>query len=360
MTVHLRTYLMLFVGIFALAAPAFSDNAPTRDSARLVLTMRVHNIDRENFGPFVGSVEPRYKTDVGFQISGRIIARDVNIGDRVMAGQMLARIDAALLRLSVKSAEADVANAEAQLANAKATESRDRALISSRAIAQSALDNATATRQIDEAKLVQAQIALRRAKDQLGYAELKAPYGGVVTDIGAEVGNIVSAGQPVVTIARPDVREAVVNIPDHLIAALPKEGRFIVSLAGNPKITVPAKIRLIAPLANAVTRTREVRLTLDRPPVAFRLGSTVEVSAWRPAAPHATLPVSAILDVGGSTSVWVVDRAKHVLKRKPVVMMATDRTGANVGGLADGDIVVTAGIHSLKAGEQVKFAEDQP
>jgi RND family efflux transporter MFP subunit len=160
----------------------------------------------------VGTVQPRYETNLGFRVLGRLIARPVNIGDLVAEGQTIAAIDPTALELAVQSAKADLSKAEALLENAIGTEERKRILIKTDATTKQMVDDAEQVRAGAQASTARARANLAKAIEQLGYAQVKADFAGVVTAVSAEVGQVVSPGKSIVTVARPDVREAVVDI----------------------------------------------------------------------------------------------------------------------------------------------------
>ena len=345
-----RSAIICLAAVLALV-PAAGALAQDR-GARPVLTLTVRSIDTASFGPFVGSVDARYQTNLGFQVGGRIIAREVNVGDRVKQGDRLAAVDATLLRLAVQSAEAD-------LANAVLTENRSRALVVTETASRAQVDTAVAARETADAKVSQAEASLRQARNVLSYAELVAPYDGVITAVNSDVGKVVSAGDIIVTLARPDVREAVVDVPDYLADELKAYPRFDVVLAGEPSIRTTATLRQLAPASDTVTRTRRARLALQDPPNGFRLGSTISVSATRKVAPYVAVPVSALAGPGDKPSVWVVDAAKAVVATRPVTLVSTKAGYAVVDGLKDGDIVVKAGVGSLQPGQAVDLQRSQ-
>ena len=306
----------------------------------------------------VGTVEPRYQTNLAFRVLGRVITRPVNVGDLVSEGQTVAAIDPTALELAVRSARADVSKAQAQLENASATEQRKRILIKSDATTKQTLDDAEQARAGAQASTARAQANLTKAIEQLGYAQLKADFAGVVTAVGAEVGQVVSPGQSVVTVARPDLREAVVDIgadfPVPLTIGLP----FTVSLQLLPALQVQGKIREIAPQADPATRMRRVRIALTDPPESFRLGSTVTASLSNEEHSVLRLPASAVLARDGESFVWVVDLPASTVSLHKVDL-SEDQGGVRVtGGLGAGVRVVTAGIHSLKQGQQVRIEQE--
>jgi membrane fusion protein, multidrug efflux system len=307
----------------------------------------------------VGVVEPRYKTNLAFRVLGRLTARPVYVGDLVSEGQTIGTIDATALELAVRSAKAELAKAEAQLATARATEERQRTLIISDATTKQTLDNAEQALAGAEASVARANANLTKAIEQLGYAQLKADFAGVVTAVGAEVGQVVSPGQNVVTVARPDIREAVVDIGEDFPAPLEIDLPFTVGLQLLPAVQVEGKIREIAPQADPVTRLRRVRIALSNPPESFRLGATVTAKLGKEQNPILRVPASAVLAMEGADFVWVVDQPASTVSLHKVDL-ATDQVGARVtGGLAPGARIVTAGIHSLKQGQQVRIEQDQ-
>ena len=203
----------------------------------------------------------------------------------------------------------------------------------------------------------QAKANLQKAQEQLGYTHLVSDYDGVVASWSVEVGQVVAMAQTVVTIARPDIREAVFDIPDDLVGRFPPDARFTVSLLADEAITAGAVVREIAPQSDPSTRTRRLRLTLDNPPSAFRLGTTVRTALTESGAPRIEVPETAILDRDGKSAVWLVRPEGKVVLRA-VTLASRDGSAAVVGaGLSAGDRVVVAGVNSLSEGQAVKLTE---
>ncbi|RXG85250.1 efflux RND transporter periplasmic adaptor subunit [Bradyrhizobium zhanjiangense] len=306
----------------------------------------------------VGVVEPRYKTNLGFRVLGRLTSRPVYVGDIVREGQIIGTIDPTALDLAVRAAKAQLAKAEAQLATARATEARQRTLITSDATTRQTLDNAEQARAGAEASVAQEQASLTKAIEQLGYARIKADFGGVVTAVGAEVGQVVSPGQTVVTVARPDIREAVVDIGEDFPVPLEVGLAFTVSLQLLPAVQVEGTIREIAPQADPVTRLRRIRIALDNPPESFRLGATVTAKLGKDQGKVLRLPASAVIAKDGADFVWVIDQATSTVSLQKIDGVAEPAGIRVTGGLAEGTRVVTAGIHSLKPGQHVRIEQD--
>jgi len=342
---------------FALLTAGCKQKTQAQEPVRPVLSTVVQATELSGTTA-AGTVEPRYKTDLSFRVLGRLIVRPVNVGDAVEQGEIVAAIDPTALELAVRSAKADLSRSQAQLANASATEERQRTLIGTDTTSKETLDNAVQVRAGAQASVARAQANLTKAIEQLSYAQLKADFAGVVTAVSADVGQIASPGQTVVTVARPDVREAVVDIgpdfPVPLRVGLP----FTVSLQILPSVHVEGQIREIAPQADPVTRTQRVRIVLNDPPPTFRLGATVTARLATDERAFLRLPASAVLTKDGESFVWVVDAPTNTVSLHKVDL-SQDTNGIRVtGGLDAGTRIVTAGIHSLKQGQYVRIDRD--
>lgn len=307
---------------------------------------------------FAGTVQPKIQTDFGPRVTGLLVARDVDTGDTVTQGQLLAALDPTSLELAVGSARADLANAEATLANAVSVERRTKALFKIGTETQASVESTEQASAAADASVVQARASLSKAEEQLSYAQIKAAFDGVVTQTGAEVGQVVAAGAAVVTVARPDARDAVVDVPDGN-ALLPVGTPFLVSLQIDPAIMVGGTVREVAPAADPATRTRRVKIALDNPPAAFRLGTTITATLKEAIVEQLVLPATAILERDGKTYVWVVDEGGATVKTREVVTGAQAANGIVItSGIEPGLRVVTAGVHSLEDGQKIKVEDE--
>lgn len=309
---------------------------------------------------FAGSVEPQYRTDLAFRVMGRLIQRHVDIGDMVEKDQVVAMIDPAQLDLNLQAAKADMASAQAQFVNAQATEDRQSRLLATRSISQALYDNAKQARDTAAAGLEKAKAALRKAEDERDFAQLQPDFAGVVSAVNAEVGQVVAAGQSVITVARPDVREAVVDVPDSIAEEVTAGDKFMIFLQADPIVQTEGHVREIAPQADSATRLRRVKITLDEAPEAFRLGTTI--TALRSNGDHAEqirLPLSALLEQDGKTYVWIADAQSQTVRRQPVEVMSRTDHDFVVQGVKAGQHIVSAGVNSLQDGQKVKLPQGE-
>lgn len=323
---------------------------------RPVLSIVLAPTEAQRVG-FAGTIQPRYKTDLGFQTGGQIISFGVEVGDLVEKDQQLARLDSIELQTQVRSAEADIVRAQSQLSNAQSAEERISALVADKVSSQADLDAVRQQRETAEANVKAAEANLTKAREQLGYATLSSDLAGVVTEKDVDVGQTVSAGQKVLSVARTDVREAVVDLPETALADVSTGTAFAVVLQADPTIRTTATTREIAPQADQATRTYRVRVTLDKVTEPFRLGATVSAYLQDGQSQSTiTVPRSAVIDSDGKTAVWVVDPAAKTVDMKPVQLADGGGPVAQVlGGLQAGDRIVVAGIHSLTPGQQVRI-----
>jgi membrane fusion protein, multidrug efflux system len=349
-----RLYPVLAVLLALAACKEEKDKSPL---VRPVLSVVVAPQTGKPLG-FSGTIEPQYRAILGFRVLGRLIVRHANVGDLVHKGALLAALDPVALELAVRSAAADHSNALAQLANATATETRQRILLEQKTTTEAQFEQAQQAREAAAAAVVRARASLAKAQEQLSYAELRSDFDGVVTAVEAEVGQTVAAGQAVITVARPDIREAVIDVPEDTDGDLRAGSRFDVASQIDPSIQATGRVREIAPQADPATRSRRVRITLDSPPANLRLGTTVTATLTTPPAPRIVVPASALLERDGKTMVWVVDAASSTVSTREVRLGERNARAVQIAdGLAPGTRVVTAGVNSLTPGQSVKLAD---
>lgn len=327
---------------------------PPPATVRPVLVQR---LQAGNATPVVysGEVRARHESDLAFRVSGKIVARYVDVGAQVKPGKALAKLDPADLQLNAQAARAQVAAAESEHALAEAEQERYAALLEKKLIAQSLYDAKASAYKAAKAKLEQARAQLAVIDNQAAYSTLTADHAGVVTAVLAEVGQVVSAGQTVLRIARPEEQEIVINIPEGRVAEARAAAAMWVTLWAQPELRLPAELRELSPAADAATRTYTARIRLLASNPAVRLGMTAQVVV-QPATRDRTLvaPLTAVVDQGQGPAVWVVVEDKA--QRRPVEVRQYREDGAVLlaGGVQAGDWIVTVGAHKLTPGQTVR------
>jgi membrane fusion protein, multidrug efflux system len=307
---------------------------------------------------FVGSIEPQIATQKAFRVAGQVLARNVKVGSTVKKGDVLAVLDTSQLELGVRSAEASLASAQSQLTNAQSVDERAKALakdgFASDAQLQSSSQNLTAA----NARVESAKAQLDKAREQVGYAELIADYDGIVTATSIEVGEQIGAGVPVVTIARPDLRDAVIDVPEDALGLIQMSDTFVVTTTLQPNKPVEGQVREIAPGADSLTHTIRVKIAIGNAPPNFRIGTMINATAKKVGKEVMLVPASAVLDAGGKRYLWEYETSSGTIKKVPIEATSNSSGGYMVtGGIAAGSEVAVAGIHSLIDGQKVTRAE---
>lgn len=360
MITHFPLAAMLFALPLALAG--CDEGAHHEAAAPVIRPVRTVTVELTSFRlptSVTGTIEARADADLGFRIAGKLIERTVDMGDRVKVDAILARLDDQDQRNALRTAEANRSSAQGELVQARNEEGRKRQLLANGNTSQMLYDAALLAMRTAEAKVVAANAALQSARDQVAYTELRADRDGVVTTIGSEPGQVVEAGEMVVRVAQPEEREAIFNVSETGIRAVPKDPVVEVALAGAPDISALGRVREVSPQADPVTRTHTVRIALIDPPDALRLGATVTGRLKQQPTPVVELPDTAVFEDGGKMFVWVVDAKAQAVHRRPVTIRPRDGDGPVIvtEGLERGDIVVTAGVRSLTEGQRVRFSQ---
>jgi membrane fusion protein, multidrug efflux system len=347
------------VALVALAA--FSWKSPTAAPVRdqVVRPARVAEIEyRTHMRSLMlaGTVVPRIETTLGFRVAGKVISREVDVGAVVKPGQLLARIDPTDYRLAVDNARAALASAEADYARAKADLDRYQALRGSAAFMTQTLDTRQSLSSTTLAKVEQAKSQLATAENNLAYTELRADAAGVITAVIAEVGQVLPQGQGMVKLARSEELEILVGVPEHRLKTVREANRVTFELWSDLGHRYAARLRELSPSADPVTRTYPARFTVVDAPDFIGIGMTASLILARPDPEKlAEVPLTAIFQQGTRPAVWVVDKASGTVALRPVTIARwRDETALIAAGVADGEIVATAGVHKLEQGQKVK------
>lgn len=347
--------LATLAGLFILLAlTACTREETTPEKPRPVRTLTVSTGGEGEEIVQTGDIQPRYETSLGFRIDGRLTARKVDVGAAVLPGQLIATLDDRDVRNELRAAEAELRSAQAAENLAKVALERQQALLSKNIVAQARVDEADANLSSAKARREAAEASLANARNKLAYTTLTADRAGVVTAIGANAGQVVSAGQMVATVASTDEKEAVFNVAETLVQEAPEHLSITVALVSDPAIQVNGTLREVSPSADPVTRTYRVRISLPDAPAQMGLGATVTGRMRLEGGQGIRVPASAISNQSGEPAVYVVDRASASLLRKPVtVARYTDQEAVIASGLAAGDMVVTAGVSKLRPGQKI-------
>jgi RND family efflux transporter MFP subunit len=306
-----------------------------------------------------GTVQAQTEINQSFRIGGRVVERLVDVGDTVKPGQLVARLDPQNEESGLQSARAQRVAAGAQLVEAQNNHTRMRDLVAEDAVPRASFDQAVALLQTAQSQVESAQSQVSLAENRLSYTRLVSEVAGVVTERGAEPGEVVAAGRMIIQVAREAARDAVFGVPAQIKDSAPENPDITVALTNDPTITARGRVREMSPRADPVTGTFAVRvaLPLDAPP-AMRLGSTVTGHMKSDSTIGIEIPASALVRADGKSAVWVVDATALTVSMRNIEVQAQDPDSVRVGsGLNPGDLVVTAGVHALRPGQKVTLLD---
>lgn len=358
MNVVLLRRLPALVPLLAAAAlAACSRPAPAPEPVRAVRTLTVASDSAMAVREYAAEVKARTESRLGFRVAGKMVARPAELGQRVHAGQLLARLDAADLKLGQDAALASSRAAQSNYELAAAEFQRYQTLREQGFISGLELERREATLKAQRAQRDQALAQAGVQGNQAAYAALTATAAGVITGVDAEVGTVLAAGTPVLRLAHDGPRDAVFAVPEDRVAAmrarLGKAGAVRVRAWASDQL-LPATVREVAAAADPVTRTFLVKADLGA--AALQLGQTVTVLVDQPRVDGIVrLPLTALTQQQGRSAVWLLDPASMTVRLQPVEVGGADGNTVMVaGGLSPGQMVVTAGVHVLTPGQKVK------
>ena len=335
---------------------AACDHAPPPESApkpALVVTVGGRTSDAPTI--LVGEVRSRYETGQGFRINGKIVERYLDVGASVSKGQVIAKLDNIDSGLSTQAAQAQVSAAEAELALAEAELERHRQLYQRKFVSHQALDVQEAQFKAAAARVNQVRAQAAVTGNQARYTQLQADRDGVITEIRAEPGQVVSAGEVVVRIAVPDTLEVAIAVPESRMNGVAVGTPAEIRLWADPGTVYRGKVREVAPSADSVTRTFQIRVALEDGGRPLRMGMTAGVRFYHQDNRDFLLPLSAVTQRDGQPVVWVVDGRNGQVQPRVVGTGMFREDGVLIsGGLAAGEQVVVAGVHTLVPGQIVR------
>jgi len=327
---------------------------PERAVRTLVLASEISGGTRE----YAAEIRARTESRLSFRVGGKLLQRSVNLGDVVKPGQVLARLDAQDLVLAQEAAKAALLVARVNRDQLGAEYRRFIELRDQGFISAAELERRDSAFKAAQAQLEQARAQAGVQANQAAYAMLVADTAGVITGVDAEPGMVVGPGTPVVRIARDGPRDVVFSVPEDQVgllrAAAAVPGAFKVRMWGEGQQTKDVRLRELAAAADPVTRTFQAKADVGRMDV--KLGQTATVLLQLPRLGQVIkLPLHAVLEHQGGTSVWVLDSSSMKVASRPVRVAGADGNEVVVTeGLKPGDEVVIAGVHVLTPGQKVR------
>jgi multidrug efflux system membrane fusion protein len=361
--ISLRTFgLVAVIALSSAALVGCTSKAATPEPPRNALVAHPVSAGAADAEVYSGDVHARYESQLGFRVNGlgfsfngKIKTRLVNVGDHVEEGQALAELDPVDLQLQAGSARANLAAASANRDLAQAEYNRYAPLLAKNYVSKTQFDTVSSALKAAQAQVEQAQATFATAQNQTTYTTLRADHAGLITAINAEVGQVVAAGQAVVTLARDGAMEVEIAVPENRIASLHAGTPVAIESWAEAGKQLGGLVREISPEADKMTRTYRVRVSFDDANLAPRLGQTARVYvASTGAVTNMLVPLSALTEQSGKAAVWVVDTKTHAVRLASVTVAAYREQGATLSsGVGAQDWIVTAGVHKLREGEAI-------
>jgi len=326
--------------------------------------VKVYRVDTTSVGsvtPYAGEVRARFETTLSFRVTGKILARPVEIGDRVQKGQLLARLDNSDFQLAVQTLKAQLKSAVADRDFTKDDLTRYRELLDQKVISNPDFDRHQTADTNAQERVAALEAQLKQTVNQLEYTELSADREGVITALEVEKGQVVAAGQPVVKLAQLDEKEIHFDIPEQRISAIKNHQTVAVTLLSDNEHQFNAKIREISASADPASRTYRAKATLLDGQQAAHLGMTATVWLTSDKAERIAVPLAAVFTSQSQPKqqqVWLIDEAASTVKAVPV-QLGTALPGelVSIEGLRPGQLIVSAGVQRLKEGQTVRLSE---
>ena len=337
--------------VFLLAACGHEEPVHTNISPAMVVQPQPSAVASQSYP---GEVRARFDPQLAFRIGGKVTQRLVDEGERVKANQPLAELDPQDVRLQLEATRAQVAAAQANLSLVRSERDRYKTLLERQMVSRSQFDNAENLYRAGEAKLQQLRAEQDVASNQASYAVLRAPQNGVIAQRQVEVGQVVAAGKTVFTLAADGDREVLISLPEQAFGRFKIGLPVSVELWSQPGQRFSGRIRELSPAADPKSRTFAARIAFTAGKVPAELGQSARVFIQREGAGALSVPLSALSAENGAAYVWRVG-AGNKLEQVPVrVGPYGEKTVPVLEGLAPEDWIVSAGVHVLHQGQEVR------
>ncbi len=329
---------------------------PLKDKSSEPISVRIYTVPSGTADAqteYTGTVRSHYEAKLAFQTAGKIISREVERGQAVHVGQVLATIDTRDLQQSVRNAEAQVSSAQAQLELAQRNIQRYEHLLAAGAVSQEIYDQYKQQYDAAAALVEQGQAQAAQSRNQLGYSQLIADRDGVIVKLDAEPGQYVSAGESVMTLADAQALEIEFAVPERDMGNIHLQDVVQVRSWALPGQLLPAVIQEISQMADADTQTFKVRAAVTEAADTLKLGMSAAVQLSSAGKADICVPLAAVFEREGQKGVWLEQEGSvHFV---PVVLGLPSGQEVEVKeGLHPEDRIIAAGVDKLQEGVLVK------
>jgi membrane fusion protein, multidrug efflux system len=345
---------LLLLSLLLFVATCEKPPAPP-EPLRPVKTMQVGMQPSDAALSLPGEVRARHEAPLGFRVGGKVTECKVNMGDTVRRGQVLARLEPADYQLAEQGSAANEAQAKSALTLAEADLKRYRVLREQNFVSAAALDQKQAAYDAARATLDAMQSSHSEQSRKVDYTALLADSDGVITTYDCNIGQVIAAGQPVLSLAHGGEKEIAIHLPEAELSRFRASANFTVSLNALPGKIWKGTLRELAAAADPATRTYAARIAVKDSDAAMQLGMSATVEVQAAGEQVMRLPLAAVVSRDSNPGVWVVDAGGGVHRKAITLGGIEDNSVRVASGLNIGDTVVTAGANLLREGEKVKL-----
>lgn len=351
----MQSFRLLGIGLACAFLATCEEKAEVAPPPQEVRVVAAAEAQYQQGAEITGEVKARVQTELSFRVSGRVIERRADVGSRVHAGDVLARLNDTEQQADVNVARAALESAQAIVRQKTLAFARSTALLRSQAIAKQAFDSAQEELLSAQAAFESAEATLATAKDALSYTELKADADGVITARNIEIGQVVSAAQPAFTLANDGPRDVVFDVFEAFFLNGRPSNDVEVAPVGNRTHEVDAKIREVSPVIDTKAGTIRIKVALQDG-MKWPLGTPVVGKIHSSPRQGIVLPFNAITSADGEPAVWLVNAEnRSVSLRKISVGRYRQSDFVVTGGVAPNDLIVTEGGKFLREGQAVAW-----
>ena len=308
---------------------------------------------------FTGTLQPRYQASLAFRVTGKISERIVEVGQHIKKGDVLFRLDPEDIVLQLHVAEADQISAQSLFKQSTAEQTRLLQLRSSGSVSQSEYELALANRDVAKARVDATDRRLALATNQRTYCDLVADSDGLVTSIHAEAGQVVNVGQAVLQLVRTDELEAIVSLPEFLVADV-KKLRATATFWSRPGLELQAELRELSPMADPISRTYDARFKLKESAPDLTIGMTASILLSNSAEDGLSIPITSIASRNGLPIVWRIESLSGRVEAVAVeIIQYRNETAIVRGPFRSGERIVSAGVQRVDENSRVRVWESK-
>jgi len=300
-----------------------------------------------------GQLRARHETSLGFRVAGKIATRNVDAGQTVKKGDVLFTLDAADYQLKADALTAQEVAAKSRYDNASDELARHQRMLDKELVSQAQFDRVKSA--YDQAKAgYDAAVSARvNAENDASYTKLVADGPAIISEVLADVGQVVGAGTPVTTTARLDEIEAEAYLPEKYAAQVKLGDKAAIRVNALGETRLEGEVREIAGTADPRTRTYRARIGFKKAPEAIKLGMSADVLVNVPLArPGVLVPTEAICD-GDTPHVWVLGADSQAVRCDVRIEGAQDGQFI-VSGVKSGEKLIVDGARFLKGPQKVR------